>query len=296
MPFLGELSALLTALFWSGSSIVFAAAISRIGSVQVNVSRLIFGALFLLAVILVFGFEIHLSSSQYANLAISGFLGLVFGDTFLFQSYVYNGARLSMLIMSVAPAISAVLAYIFIQEVLPFWGILGILVTMAGIAMVVTERKEDGSTVHKITTAGIVYGVLGAFGQGAGLVVARLAFDEAPINGIVATFVRIVPSLAILVPLGWMTKRFVNPIRVFNEDRRALKLTIAGAILGPCLGITFSLIAVAHTSVGIAATLMATSPIMMLPMAKTIQKETLTWKAIAGAFVAVAGVSILFLR
>lgn len=296
MPFLGELSALLTALFWSGSSIVFAAAISRIGSVQVNVTRLIFGAFFLLAVILMFGFEIHLSSSQYLNLAISGFLGLVFGDTFLFQSYVYNGARLSMLIMSVAPAISAVLAYIFIQEVLPFWGILGILVTMAGIAIVVTERKEDGSTVHKITTAGIVYGVLGAFGQGAGLVVARLAFDEAPINGIVATFVRIVPSLVILIPLGWLTKRFVNPFRVFNEDRRALRLTLAGAILGPCLGITFSLVAVAHTSVGIAATLMATSPIMMLPMAKAIQKEMLTWKAIAGAFVAVAGVSILFLR
>ncbi len=296
MPFLGELSALLTALFWSGSSIVFAAAISRIGSVQVNVTRLIFGALFLLAVILVFGFEIHLSSSQYTNLAISGFLGLVFGDTFLFQSYVYNGARLSMLIMSVAPAISALLAYFFIHEVLSFWGILGIFVTMAGIAIVVTERKEDGSTVHKITTAGIVYGVLGAFGQGAGLVVARLAFDEAPINGIVATFVRIVPSLAILVPLGWLTKRFVNPFRVFNEDRRALRLTIAGAILGPCLGITFSLIAVSHTSVGIAATLMATSPIMMLPMAKMIQKETLTWKAITGALVAVAGVAILFLR
>ena len=296
MPFLGELSALLTALFWSGSSIVFAAAISRIGSVQVNITRLIFGAVFLLAVIMVFGLEIHLSSSQYLNLAISGFLGLVFGDTFLFQSYVYNGARLSMLIMSVAPAISAVLAYIFVQEVLPFWGILGILVTMAGIAMVVTERKEDGSTVHKITTAGIVYGVLGAFGQGAGLVVARLAFDEAPINGIVATFIRIVPALAILVPIGWLTKRFVNPFRVFNEDRRALKLTIAGAILGPCLGITFSLIAVAHTSVGIAATLMATSPIMMLPMAKMIQKEKLTWKAITGALVAVAGVAILFLR
>jgi len=296
MPFLGELSALLTALFWSGSSIVFAAAISRIGSVQVNVTRLIFGAVFLLVVIVVFGFEIHLSSSQYITLAISGFLGLVFGDTFLFQSYVYNGARLSMLIMSVAPAISALLAYFFIHEVLSFWGILGILVTMAGIAMVVTERKEDGSTVHKITTAGIVYGVLGAFGQGAGLVVARLAFDEAPINGIVATFVRIVPALVILIPLGWLTKRFVNPFRVFNEDRRALRLTLAGAILGPCLGITFSLIAVAHTSVGIAATLMATSPIMMLPMAKAIQKETLTWKAIAGAFVAVAGVAILFLR
>lgn len=294
MPFVGELSSLLTALLWSGSSIVFAAAIQRIGSVQVNVARLIIAAFLLLVTILALGIQFHLSSSQIGNLVISGIIGLVFGDTFLFQSYVYNGARISMLIMSVAPAISALLAYFLLHEILSVWGILGMLVTIGGIAIVVSDRREDAK--HSLTRIGLLYGFFGALGQGAGLIFARLAFDEGDIHGLVATFVRVVPAILLLVPIAVLTNRLKNPVRAFSEDKRAFSLTVLGAILGPYFGITFSLISVANTKVGIAATLMATSPIMMLPMVKFFQKEVLGWKAILGAFVAVAGVAILFLR
>ena len=294
MPFLGELSALLTALLWSGSSIVFASAIKRIGSVHVNVARLVIAAILLLATILAMRLDVQLSWSQIGNLAVSGIIGLVFGDTFLFQSYVYNGARISMLIMSVAPAISALLAYFLIDEVLSLWGVLGMLVTIGGIAIVASDRREDGK--HSLTRIGLVYGFFGALGQGAGLIFARLAFDEGEIHGLVATFVRVVPAIFLLFPLAVLTKRLQYPIRTLSKDKRALVLTSLGALLGPYFGITFSLIAVAHTKVGIAATLMGTSPIMMLPMVRFLQKEVLTWRAILGAFVAVAGVAILFLR
>lgn len=294
MPLLGELSALLTALLWSGSSIVFAAAIQRIGSVHVNVARLIIAAFLLLATIVLMGLNVRLSWSQIGNLAVSGLIGLVFGDTFLFQSYIYNGARVSMLIMSVAPAISALLAYFLIGEILSLWGILGMLVTIGGIAVVASDRREDAK--HSLTRIGLLYGFFGALGQGAGLIFARLAFDEGEIHGLVATFVRVVPAIFVLYPIAVMTKRLKKPLGTLMNDRRAFVLTSLGAILGPYLGITFSLIAVANTKVGIAATLMATSPIMMLPMVRYLQKEILTWKAIAGAFVAVAGVAILFLR
>jgi drug/metabolite transporter (DMT)-like permease len=73
-------------------------------------------------------------------------------------------------------------------------------------------------------------------------------------------------------------------------------LTIGGAIFGPYLGITFSLIAIMYTKVGIAATLIATVPILMLPLVRIIYKERLSWHAIVGACVAVGGVAILFLR
>jgi drug/metabolite transporter (DMT)-like permease len=73
-------------------------------------------------------------------------------------------------------------------------------------------------------------------------------------------------------------------------------LTLVGAFLGPYLGVTLSLVAISYTKVGIAATLMATVPIMMLPLVKYIQKEVLSWRAIVGAFAAVGGVAILFLR
>ena len=275
---------------------MFAGAIRRIGSVQVNVVRLIIAAVLLMVTILVANLSIRLSFGQYAYLSISGCIGLVFGDTFLFKSFHVNGARISMLIMSLAPAISAILAYIILGEMLSVWGIVGIVVTTAGIVLVVVSNQQSEQTKVKLTRIGLLYGFLGALGQGAGLVFARLAFVEGDVNGFVATFVRIAASLVVLLPLTLMTGRIKNPIGVFWNDKRALMLTIGGAIFGPYLGITFSLIAIMYTKVGIAATLIATVPILMLPLVRIIYKERLSWHAIVGACVAVGGVAILFLR
>jgi drug/metabolite transporter (DMT)-like permease len=275
---------------------MFAGAIRRIGSVQVNVVRLIIAAVLLIVTILAADLSVRLSFGQYAYLSISGCIGLVFGDTFLFKSFHVNGARISMLIMSLAPAISAILAYIILGEMLSVWGIVGIIVTTAGIVLVVVSNQQSEYTKVKLTRNGLLYGFLGALGQGAGLVFARLAFVEGDINGFVATFVRIAASLVVLLPLTLMTGRIKNPIGVFWNDKRALMLTIGGAIFGPYLGITFSLIAIMYTKVGIAATLIATVPILMLPLVRIIYKERLSWHAIVGACVAVGGVAILFLR
>ncbi len=275
---------------------MFAGAIRRIGSVEVNVVRLVIAAVLLLLTIIAANLSLRLSFGQYAYLSISGCIGLVFGDTFLFKSFQVSGARISMLIMSLAPAISALLAYIILGEILSAWGIIGIIVTTAGIAVVVVSNQQDISTQVKLTRSGLVYGFLAALGQGAGLVFARLAFVEGEINGFVATFIRIAASVIVLLPLTLMTGRIKNPVGVFSKDKRALLLTIGGAIFGPYLGITFSLIAIMYTKVGIAATLIATVPILMLPLVRVIYKERLSWHAIVGACVAVGGVAILFLR
>ena len=275
---------------------MFAGAIRRAGSVQVNVARLIFAALLLLVTIAAANLNLHLSFTQYAYLSISGFIGLVFGDTYLFKSFQVNGARISMLIMSLAPAISAILAFVILGESLSSWGVAGIVVTTAGIAIVVVANQQSRTERFKMTAAGMVYGFFGAVGQGAGLVFARLAFNDGEINGFVATFVRIAASLVVLIPLAFASRRIKDPIGTFSRDKRALVLTIGGAIFGPYLGITFSLVAITYTKVGIAATLMATVPILMLPLVRVIYRERLTWHAIVGACVAVAGVAILFLR
>ncbi|HTR81214.1 MAG TPA: DMT family transporter [Bacteroidota bacterium] len=293
---IGEISALMTAVVWSFSSIMFAGAIRRIGSVQVNVGRLVIAAVLLLLTVAAAGLSLRLSVSQFSYLAISGLIGLVFGDSFLFKSFQVNGARISMLIMSLAPAISAVMAFMILGESLSLWGIVGMAVTTIGIAIVVVAHQQSTSTKVKITRAGLVYGFFGALGQGAGLVFARLAFDEGEINGFVGTLVRITASIVVLLPLSLITRRITDPIKPFVHDTKALLLTTGGAIFGPYLGITFSLIAITYTKVGIAATLMATVPIMMLPLVKLVYKEKLSWHAVVGACVAVGGVAILFLR
>lgn len=296
MPLLGELSALLTAFLWSVTSMLFAAATIRIGSVQLNVSRQLIAIIILSMLIFPFQIEYSLSGSQIFYLAISGLFGLAFGDSFLFKAYQQIGARVSMLIMSSAPIMSAILAYFILDEIIYIWGIVGMLITIGGIALVVLERKESNSSTKKFNYLGIFFGFLGAAGQGIALIFAKLAFNEGSINGLVATIVRLISSIIILLPITLLFGKFKNPVKVFKSDTKALSLTIGGSIAGPVLGITFSLIAIANAKVGIAATIMGTVPVIMLPLVKYFYKEELSWRAILGALITVAGVAILFLR
>ncbi len=241
-------------------------------------------------------FDVNLSGTQILYLSISGVIGLTLGDTFLFKAFQEIGARYSMLVMSLAPTIAALLAYFVLNETLSTFGILGIGVTVLGVSIVVLERSAKSSATTLPTSAGIFYAVLGAIGQGAGLIFAKIAFLEGRVNGFVATEVRIIASLIFLLPIAMMTKRYKNPVRVFYQDRKGSMLIALGAVLGPFFGISFSLIAIEYTKVGIAATIMATVPILMLPMVWIVYKEKLSVRAILGAIVAVTGVAILFLR
>ncbi len=296
MNFIGEVCALLTACCWSGSALAFSAATLRVGPIRLNVTRLIFAALLLFVIVVFAGIEIHLTSSQLQNLVISGIIGLVLGDTFLFKSYEIIGARLGMLIMSIAPAISAVLAYLLLGEVISWMGVVGMAVTLLGIAVVVLDRRETISRTRKIYMSGIVFGLFASAGQGTALVMAKMAFNEGPVNGFVASLIRIASAVVVIWPLAWLAGRYDNALSIYLKDRKALSLTLLGTVLGPVLGITLSLVSVARTTVGVAATLMATVPILMLPLVKYVQKETVSWRAVGGAVIAVAGVAILFMR
>ncbi len=293
---LGEIFAMATAFCWSGSSFAFTAAAERLGSLQLNINRLILAAFLLLITILLLGINFHLSSWQYINLAISGSIGFVFGDTFLFKAYQHVGARIGMLMMSLNPLISALLAFIFLNELISFWGIVGIAITIGGVTLVVAERKEIPSAKYKISKIGIFYGAMGALGQAVGMIFTKEAFNLGEINGFVASLVRIVSAVIILLPIIILTGRYKNPVKIFTNDVKAFASTLTGTIFGPYLGVTFSLLAVEYAKVGIAATLMATVPIIMLPIAHYVFKEKLSWRAITGAVLAVAGVAILFLR
>jgi drug/metabolite transporter (DMT)-like permease len=296
MSYLGEISALVTATLWGGTSLAFTAAIKRVGSVQVNVTRMVLAAIFLLVTILLFDLPTRISGGQLTYLALSGIAGLVFGDSFLFKAYQTVGPRIAMLVMSLAPAISALLAYSFLGEVLSFIASAGIVVTVVGILLVVAERQKGGGGVGGGKNIGILFAFLGASGQATGLVLAKQAFLESELDPFVATFVRIVVAVLILGPLMTAVGSYRSPFRVFSQDPTAFGFTTLGAILGPYLGITGSLIAVSAAKVGVAATLMATTPIVMLPMVRYVTKEHLTWRSITGALVAVTGVAILFLR
>jgi len=296
MPYTGEISAFATAVMWSGSALAFAAATTRVGSVYVNVTRLVAAILLLFLTITLCGISYTISFVQVLFLSLSGLVGFVFGDTFLFKSYEYNNARVSSLIMSAAPAMAALMAFLFLKESLSIMGIFGMIVTLAGIALVVLERKEPTTHQVPISMIGVFYALLGALGQAGGMILAKGAFSQGPVNGFVATFIRAFAATVVLVPLNYFAGRFTEPRKIFMNDRKAFYVTILGSILGPYLGVTLSLIAISLTDVAIAATIIALVPIIMLPMVWMFYREKFTWRAVVGACVAVAGVGILFLR
>ncbi len=295
MPYIGEISALVTACLWSVTSFLFAFASEKVGSVQVNINRIILAAIILFLIIIASGIDYSLSSAQVMYLIISGVVGLVLGDSFLFKSYQLIGARLGMILMSLVPAISAILAWVFLDEFITSLGILGMVVTISGVILVVTE-KAQGAIKKNFNKIGILYGFLGAAGQAGGLILAKFAFEESYVNGFVASFTRLSSAGIIILAGGLLLRRYKNPVKTFRNEMPALKATIAATILAPVLGVTLSLVAIEFTKVGIASTLMALVPIIMLPISKYYYKEKLSLRAIIGAFIAVSGVVVLFLR
>jgi len=294
--YIGEIAALATAFCWSITSYAFTNVSRRIGAIQVNIDRMVFASVLLIGIIGSFGISLTLTFNQISNLVISGILGLVLGDSFLFKSFQLIGARLGIIIMAAVPVLSAILAFFFLNEIISYLGMLGMLLTIAGILIVVLEKKSLEQSNISFNKIGIFYGFLGALGQATGLIFAKFAFQGGELNGFAASLIRLFSASILILPLASTFRRYKNPLKIYPKDSYSSKVILIGTIFGPVLGITGSLIAIEYAKVGIASTLMATMPIIMLPISRFYFKEKLDWKAIIGAFVAVAGAAIIFLR
>lgn len=295
---LGELASLATAVLWTGSATFFTIAGRRLGSAVLNRTRLLLAVIFLLVThTLLLGTPLPLDASpdRWLWLGLSGVIGLAIGDAMLFQTYVLIGPRLGLLMLSTAPLISALLAWAMLGEsLLPIeW--LGVVLTIAGIAWVVTRGSGpllDRHQPHYLQ--GIVLGLGAAVCQAAGLTLSKLGLggDFPALSGVV------IRMLAGFVALwGWTLLRgqIGETFTCWSQDRGALVPAVAGAIVGPFLGVWMSLIGVQLARVGVASTIMALPPVFLLPVSHFILKEDINWQAWAGTFVAIAGSALLFL-
>lgn len=297
MTYTGELAALVTSLFFSFASIFFTLAGRRVGAMVVNRTRLAVAVVFLSVTHWVmFGIPLplHAEPERWLWLGLSGISGLALGDMFLFQAFVIIGPRLSMLMMSLSPVIAAIQAWIFLGETMSAGQMAGILMTLGGITWVVMERNGNNNQKNRDYSRGILYGLGGALGQATGLVLAKngLFGEFSPISG---NIIRMITAAAVLWVMTFIQREAGKTLRTWAEDLRGVGFTIAGAIAGPLLGVSFSLLAVQRTEVGVASTLMALPPLFLLPLSYVVFKERFGRGALAGTFLSVFGVAILFL-
>ena len=177
MTNIGETAALFTSFCWSLSAIGFTKSSQQVGSQITNRVRVVLALLALLLInAVLYGqpIPLHAGTTRWAWLAVSGIIGLSLGDAFLFQAYREIGARLGLLLLSLAPIFGAVIAWTFFGQALSLLQIFGIIVTLGGIIWVVLVRPEEGNEqARKVSGKGVLFGILAALGQATGLVLSQ---------------------------------------------------------------------------------------------------------------------------
>ncbi len=294
----GELAALATVLCWSITAIAFEAAGKRVGSLPLNIIRLA-AAFVLLSVFNTFyrgaAFPLDANGTQWFWLGLSGIVGFAVGDLCFFRALVLIGARRASLVMlTLAPPFAAVIGWLVLGERLGMLELGGMVLTVSGIALVILERrKANGGGTGESVWPGVLLAVLGALGQAAGAVISKLGMVDMDPAG--ATQIRVIAGLLgfalIFTVSGWWGRVFAA-----FKDRVALGQMGIGSFFGPFLGVTLFQAALKLTEAGVAQTIAALVPVVIIPFSIVVFKDKVNWRSIVGAMIAVSGVSLLFLR
>lgn len=293
---LGVLTALATAVCWTVTAVAFESAGKKVGSLCVNLIRLIIAFILLSA----FNFftrgmllPIDASGYTWVWLLLSGLIGFVLGDLFLFQAYVEIGSRISQLIMSIVPPITAVTGYILMGEKITLLGFVGMTTTIIGIALVIlTKGSDDKKITFSHPIKGLTYAFLGALGQAFGLVFSK--FGMGSYNPFAATQIRIIAAIFGFCIVVTVKKHWENVFTAL-KDKKAMKNITIGSFFGPFIGVSLSLLAVQHAPTAIVSTITSITPILIIPVSIFVFKEKIVSKEIFGSFIALIGVALLFL-
>ena len=324
----GEIISLGVAFSWTITALVSEVASKRMGSLPLNVVRMLMSLTFLaLTLWLVFGvpYPIHADSSTWLWLCLSGFVGYVLGDYCLFRCYIIIGSRFGQLFMTLAPPSAAIMAFLLLGEKMTWLALLGMIITIAGIALSILG-KNDESDNHKVKIKlpikGILFGMGAGMGQGIGLVLSKVGMDcyEQSIlaSGITDLSTYIPEGALLAVPfsmsmpfastmiravmgiIGFSVALFffshdgVHQFQHAITDRKGLLFALCATIFGPFVGVSLSLMATLYTNAGIAQTIMSLTPVLIIAPACLFFKQKATWSEVLGAIISVGGVCLFF--
>ena len=305
MTYFGELISIGVAFSWTATALLSEFGSKRLGNLTLNVLRMLLAILFSLVLFgVVTGSPLPPGASAEAAgwMLLSGLVGYVIGDFCLFQCYIIIG----QLFMTLAPLAAALMAWLTLGQQMKAMSIVAMLVTLLGIGISVLGRGEHHKVSLKLPLNGVLFAIGAAVCQGVGLVLSKIGMDhyetttmaEAGIPDWIvpfsANFYRCIAGIIGFLFLLWVANG-LDHLREAMHDRKGLTVATATTIFGPFVGVGFSLMAVQYTSAGIASTLMAMTPIIILLPSYWLFHEKITWRAVLGAVISVCGVSLFFM-
>ena len=309
MAHLGEIISLVVAVSWTATALFADEASHRLGSLNVNVIRLTLGSLFLALILWVTigsPYPLYADGATWFWLALSAIVGYLFGDFCLFNSYLVIGARFGQLFMTLAPPMAAIAGWAMLGETLSCRSLLAMAVTISGIAISILA-KGQGQKVHfTLPLKGILLGIGAGAGQGVGLVLSKVGMqhyeaalppdaDLGSMMPFAATMIRaLVGGLGFVVML-LLQRQGKNFIDTTRKERKGVRFAVLTTLFGPVIGVSLSLMAVQYARAGIASTLMALTPVLIILPYSIIHKQKVKPKEILGVTVSMLGVAMFFL-
>ena len=308
MAYIGELISIGVAFSWTATALLSEFGSKRLGNLTLNVLRMGLALLFslvLFGVVIGSPLPAGVPAEACGWMLLSGLVGYVIGDFCLFQCYILIGSRFGQLFMTLAPLSAALMAWITLGQQMKPMSIVAMLVTLFGIGISVLGRGNHHMVSLKLPLNGVLFAIGAAMCQGIGLVLSKIGMDHYDVEAMAkagvsewlipfsANFYRCIAGIIGFTILLYY-RDGIGHLREAMHDRKGLSVAIATTIFGPFVGVGFSLMAVQYTAAGIASTLMAMTPIIILLPSYWLFHEKITWKAVLGAFISVIGVSLFF--
>lgn len=300
-----EIIALLTTLCWSIGIFPFTIAAQKLGTTALNQYRLLLAWIFISLILICWN---HLNFIQlfteprqyhYLFLGLSGIIGFTIGDYCSFTSFKILGPKLGSLYTCFAPGAALVLGYFVLDEEITAFGILGILITVAGIIWLTlskTDTAQSAAIGFTRNPKGIALGIAGACCQGTGLVLSKYGMNsyEEKLPTMHAVWIRLLFAFSAAFAFSIITNSLKkNSIPVFKNKENGLPYMFLGTVLGPVCGVTLSLVAIQSLNVSVAQTIFALLPIFVLPISYFVYKEKINKQSVSACLLAIAGVIVL---
>lgn len=320
--FIGETIALGVAVAWTATALFAEVGSKRMGSLPLNIVRM---AMSLILLALTLWLTLGTPYPRYADgptwlwLLLSGVVGYVIGDYCLMQGYIIIGSRFGQLFMTLSAPTAAIAGRLLLGEHMRPLAIAGMVVTLSGIAMSILSKK-DNSVRLSLPPKGIFFAAMAGLCQGLGLVLSKIGLqhydaaiaaagvspeavpDEAllPLPLFIgmpfaATMIRAIIGLAgFFLLLAAFDRKWKEKLDHAVHDRKAMWCVLGSTVFGPFIGVSASLLATQYTSAGIAQTLFALTPILIIAPSAWLFHQRVTFREIIGAVVSVAGVCLFF--
>lgn len=240
------------------------------------------------------------TSASLGWFLFSGVIGMGAGDLGVYSALPLLGSRITVLMTQcLAAPIAALGEWGWLGTRLTgpqvFWGLMILLF----VAVAISPSRASPPRV-RVQPLGFIFGLIAAAGQGLGALVSRKgvmvaeAAGEAANNasfGITSAYHRILAGLVFTALWFLVVRGFGHPAPRADEapsrGRRAA-LMVANGFAGPVIGVGCYQWALATTPSGIVLPIVATAPLLSIPIAYWLEGDRPTRRAIVGGVLAVA--------